>query len=274
MARTYSLAYLTAAPLAAPDAVSLAAKLGYGAVGLRALPSAPGGIFDPLIGDRALLRETRRRLVDTGVFVFDVEIIRLGADFSVGAVLPFLEVCAELGAKAVLVAGDDRDEARLTASYAAFCEAAAPFGVTGDLEFMAWTAVKDAKSALRIVTAAGQPNGGILVDTLHAGRSTTTLDDLAAIPGKFLHYAQICDATPGTHFTDAELIHTARQARLLPGEGSIDIAGMFSVLPANLPVSIELPNDATKDEIGVEEWARRGLETAKAVIAGVVPRRG
>ncbi|MCA0422430.1 MAG: sugar phosphate isomerase/epimerase [Proteobacteria bacterium] len=273
MTRTYSLAYLTAAPLAAPEAISLAARLGYGAVGLRALPSAPGGIFDPLIDDKRLLRETKRRLADTGITVFDVEIIRLGADFSAKAVLPFLEVCGELNAKAVLVAGDDPDEARLTASFAAFCEAATPFGVTGDLEFMAWTAVKDAKSALRIVTAAGQPNGGILVDTLHAGRSTTTLDDLLAIPASRLHYAQICDATPGTHFTDAELIHTARQERLLPGEGTIDITGMFAALPATLPVSIELPNDGAKDKLGVEEWARRGLETAKAVIAGVIARR-
>ncbi len=43
MSRVYSLAYLTSAPLPPPEAISLAAQLGYGAVGLRALPAAPGG---------------------------------------------------------------------------------------------------------------------------------------------------------------------------------------------------------------------------------------
>lgn len=273
MSRVYSLAYLTAAPLASPEAVSLAAKLGYGAVGLRALPAAPGGSFDPLIEDKALVRETLRRLKDTGISVFDVEIIRIGADFRADAFKPFLEVCGELSARAVLVAGDDTDEARLTANFAAFCAAAAPYGITADLEFMAWTAVKDAKSALRIVTAANQPNGGILVDSLHTGRSTTTLDDLMAIPTSRLNYAQICDATPGTHFTDAELIHTARCERLLPGDGTIDLRGIFAALPATLPISIELPHDIQKALLGVEEWSRRGIVNAKAVIAGVTARR-
>lgn len=265
--RAYSMAYLTSYPLPAPDAIRLAARLGYDAIGLRALPAVPGGAADPLIADRALLRETRAALKECALSVFDVEIIRLGADFSVETVKPFLEVCGELNARAVLVAGDDADEARLTASFAAFAAAAAPYGLSADLEFMAWTAVKDAKSALRIVTNAGEDNGGVLVDSLHAGRSTTSLADLAAIPRGRLNYAQICDATPGTHFTDAELIHTARSERLLPGAGSIDLAGIFAALPRDLPISIELPHEAAKAELGIEEWARRGLTAAKAVMA-------
>ena len=267
MPRTFSLAYLTAAPLPPPDAVSLAAKLGYGAVGLRAMPAAPGGTFDPLIEDKALVRETVRRMTDTGVSVFDVEIVRLAPDFDIERFRPFLALCGELSAKAVLVAGDDPDEARLTASFAAFCQAAAPYGVTADLEFMAWTKVPDAKTALRIVTAAGEQNGGVLVDSLHVGRSTTTMDDLRAIPSSMLNYAQICDATPGTHFTDQELIHTARCARLLPGEGTIDLVGMFEALPRDLPVSVEIPHDIRKPQLGVEEWSRQALAAARAVLA-------
>ena len=267
MPRTFSLAYLTAAPLSPPDAVSLATRLGYGAVGLRAMPAAPGGAFDPLIESKELVRETVRAMADTGVSVFDVEIVRLAPDFDIERFRPFLALCGELSAKAILVAADDPDEARLTANFATFCQAAAPYGVSADLEFMAWTAVKDAKSAHRIVKAAGQPNGGILVDSLHVGRSTTTIDDLRAIPRSMLNYAQICDATPGTHFTDAELIHTARCARLLPGEGTIDLVGMFDALPRDLPVSIEIPHDIRKPQLGVEEWSRQALAAARAVLA-------
>lgn len=261
-----SLAFLTTVPLTPPEAVRLAAELGYDAVGLRALPAAPGGDASPLIEDTALLNGTRRAIAD-GVPVFDVEIIRLGAAFSVEAVKPFLEVCGALGARAVLVAGDDPDEGRLTASFAAFCEAAAPYGLTGDLEFMPWTQVPDASSALRIVTAANQPNGRVLVDALHAGRSRTTLADIAAIPAARLSYAQICDAPAEVPSTTEGLIHTARQARLLPGEGGIDLVGIFSQLPAELPVSVEVPHLERMSQLGVREWARQALAAARTSLA-------
>ncbi|MDE2364392.1 MAG: sugar phosphate isomerase/epimerase [Hyphomicrobiales bacterium] len=268
MSRIFSLAYLTAAPLSPPDVVALAAELGYGAVGLRALPAAPGGDFDPLLADKALVRETIARIRDTGVGVFDVEIVRLAADFAVKRFEPFLELCGELGAKAVLVAGDDPDEARLTASFAAFCDAAAPYGLSADLEFMPWTAVADARAALRIVERAARPNGGVLVDALHAGRSATTTADIAAIPRNYLHYAQICDAPVPTPRTNEELIFTARCARLLPGEGGIDLAGIFAALPADLPVSIEVPNDERKPAAGVKAWSRDALAAARAALGG------
>ncbi|CAN7293705.1 sugar phosphate isomerase/epimerase family protein [Bosea sp. LjRoot237] len=263
----FSLAYLTSVPLEPPEAISIAAELGYDAVGLRALPAAPGGEFSRLIEDAALLAETKRRIADTGVSVFDVEIVRLGADFAVETVLPFLETSGELGARAILVAGDDPDEARLTASFAAFCEAAAPFRLTGDLEFMPWTKVPDARAALRIVTHAAQPNGRVLVDALHAGRSTTTLADIAAIPAGLLSYAQICDAPAEIPTTDAELIHTARCARLLPGEGGVDLVGIFTQLPAALPISVEVPHLERCAALGQREWARQALAAAKALLA-------
>ncbi|CAN7172307.1 sugar phosphate isomerase/epimerase [Bosea sp. LjRoot9] len=267
MMPTLSLAYLTSIPLAPPDAVSLAAELGYDAVGLRALPAAPGGDFSRLIEEPALLAETKRRIADTGVSVFDVEIVRLAADFKAAAFQPFLDLCGELGARAILVAGDDPDEARLTASFASFCAAAAPYGLTGDLEFMPWTKVPDARTALRIVTKAGEANGRVLVDALHAGRSATTLADIAAIPAERLSYAQICDAPGAIPKTDEGLIHTARCARSLPGEGGIDLVGIFSQLPRELPVSVEVPHLERMAALGHREWARQALEATKAILA-------
>lgn len=264
---TFSLAYLTCAQLSPPDAVSLAAELGYGAVGLRALPVAPGAAFSPLIQDRALLGETIARIKATGIPVFDVEIVRLGPDFHAETVRPFLETCETLGAKAVLVAGDDPDESRLSASFAAFCEAAAPHGLTGDLEFMPWTKVPDARTALRIARAAGQPNARILVDSLHVARSATTREDLAGLPRAMLGYVQICDAPSAIPTTDEGLIHTARQARMIPGEGGIDLVDMFAQLPPDLPVSVEIPNREGIAHVGVRTWAARALAESRAVIA-------
>ena len=262
-----SMAYLTCQTLTPPDAVGMAAELGYDAVGIRILPSAPGGDYARMIGDRQLLAETRNRIADTGVSVFDVEIARLAADFTVDAFRPFLDVCGELGARAVLVAGDDPDEARLTASFAAFCEAAKDYGITGNLEFMPWTNVRNAKAAMRIVENAGSDNGRILIDALHAARSDTSLADLAAIPESRLCYAQICDAPAEIPTTDEGLIHTARCARLLPGDGGIDLVSMFSRIPYDLPDSIEIPKDEGVARLGAREWARQALERSKAVLA-------
>jgi sugar phosphate isomerase/epimerase len=256
MPRVHSLAYLSSHRCTPPEAVRIAAANGYQFVGLRLWPNAPGAPQQFLIDRPEVLRETQTVMADTGVGIFDVEIIRIGGTFDPHTWDALYDACAALKAKAILVAGDDPDELRLTANYARLCEVMAPYGLTADLEFMPWTAVKDAKSALRIVQNAGTPaNAGILVDALHVGRSTTTLDDIRAIPRGLLHYAQICDAVAGTHFSTEQMIHTARCERLLPGDGTIDIAGLFDALPVDLPVSVEVVNFEREKNADPAQWA-------------------
>lgn len=272
MSPHYSLAHLTVLGLAPADVVRVAARTGYQCAGIRLLPASPGGLAYRLMDDPAALRETLAAIADTGIGVFDLEIIRVGEDFEQNDYLAFFEVGQRLGAKAVLVAGDDPDEPRLTANFAALCEAAAPFGLSCDLEFMPWTKVPDAPTALRVVAGADQPNGGVLVDGLHFGRSASTVADIAAIPRQWLHYAQICDGPAGTAPVEA-LIHTARCERLLPGEGGIDLIGLFAALPGDLPVSVELPSESRAPPLGPAEWARRTLAAAKATVAATATRR-
>jgi sugar phosphate isomerase/epimerase len=255
--RTYSLAYLTANASTVPQAIGIAAELGYAYVGLRVQPNGPGAPYQTLIGDAAVLRETQAVMRDTGVGVYDLEIIRIGEHFNVADHAALMDIGQTLGAKAVLVAADDTHESRL----------ADPFGLTGDLEFMPWTAVKDAKAAMRVIDLAGRPsNAGVLVDALHFGRSTTSFADIAAIPRELLHYAQMCDATTGLNFTHEQLIHTARQERLLPGEGNIDLQGLFATLPQDLPVSVEIVNLERSQPIGDLAWAKLSLEASKQVL--------
>lgn len=268
MKRSYSLAYLTAHTCTPPQALQLAAELGYAEVGLRLQPNAPDAPQQYLIGLPEVLRETQAVQRDTGVGVFDLEIIRIGEAFDLEFYRALFEAGAALHAKAMLVAGDDTHEPRLADNYARLCEALAPYGITADLEFMPWTAVPDAKAALRVVQAAGMPaNAGILVDALHFGRSHTTLDDIRAIPRQLLHYAQMCDAVAGTHFSTEAMIHTARCERLLPGEGSIDVQGLFSVLPTDIPVSVEVVNFERSAALGASAWAARCLEASRRILA-------
>jgi sugar phosphate isomerase/epimerase len=271
MSRTYSLAYLTSHRCTPPEAIRIAAALGYAHVGLRLWPNAPGAPQQHLLGRPEVLRETLAAQRDTGVTAFDLEIIRIGEQFDPHTWDALYDAGAALGAKAILVAGDDTREARLSESYARLCEAMAPFGMTADLEFMPWTAVPDAKAALRVVQSAGTPaNAGILVDALHFGRSHTLLSDIRVIPRALLHYAQICDAEAGTHFTTEQMIHSARCERLLPGEGSIDLHGLFGALPVELPVSVEVVHLQREKLVSPTQWAAACLAASRVCLEGEV----
>ena len=178
-----------------------------------------------------------------------------------------LEAGAALGAGALLVIGEDPDPQRLAQSYARLCELALPLGLTVDLEFLPWTAVRDANGALTVLTAAGRPrNAGVLVDALHMARSTSTLADIKALPRECLHYAQICDGPGSGSFTQAEIIHMARFERLLPGEGGIDLRGLFGALPTELPLSIEIPHHIRLPQLGAVEWASQALAASRALL--------
>lgn len=264
MSRAYSLAYLTAHRCTPAEAVVMAAELGYGFVGLRLWPNAPGAPQQHLIGRPESMKDTLAAVRETGVGVFDLEIIRIGEQFDPHAWDALYDAGAALGARAILVAGDDPDEGRLAASYAHLCEVMAPYGLTADLEFMPWTAVPHARAALRVVRNAGSPsNAGILIDALHVGRSATTLDDLRSLPRELLHYAQICDALAGTHFSTEQLIHTARCERLLPGEGSIDLRGLMAALPADLPISVEIVHLEREKQTDARQWAGQCLAASR-----------
>lgn len=266
MNHRYSLAQLMAMPYSPPQMLQLAAACGLQDAGIRLAPAAPGGLAYPLMTDAAMLRETLAVQRDTGMRVFDLEVARILPDFSLEQFDSFFAVGQQLAAKHILVAGDDPDEARLTANYARFCEAAAKHGLTADLEFMPWTAVNNLATAKRIVQAAQQPNAGVLVDALHFARSGSRLEELDDMPRAWFNYAQICDgAVPGP-LDFAGMIHDARCERLLPGEGGIPLKALFDRLPADIVVSVEVPSDSRAPQVGFEAWAKQALAAARLLL--------
>ena len=267
--RIYSLAQLIALPYTPSQMVQLAADTGCGACGIRLLPASPGGTHHPLPPGSPQLRETKARIDATGVRVLDLEIIRIAPGFDVKAYDAFFEVGAALNARHILVAGDDADVARMTANFAALCDAAAPYGLTCDLEPMPWCPVASVPDATRIVEGADRPNGAVLVDALHFFRSASTLDDVRSLPRSRLNYAQMCDGKVPGPTTHEGLIHDARCERLLPGEGGFDLRALFAALPADLPVSIEIVSDSRAPQMGYEAWARACVDATRRVLEGV-----
>ena len=189
----FSLAALTVLELAPPALVETAAACGYDHVGIRLLPAVPDGIAYPLMDDAAGLKQTLARLDATGITVADLEVVAFRPETEIAAFPAFFETGARLGAKHILVAAYDPDLDRFTDRFATFCEAAAPYGLTADLEFMPWTHVPDLATANRIVAQIGQPNAGVLVDALHFDRSNSLIGDLNGVPAERLHYWQLCD---------------------------------------------------------------------------------
>ena len=77
MRHEYSLAHLTVLSLTPPQLVEVAARTGYEYVGVRITRVTPAEVLYDLARDRALMRETKARLSDTGIAVLDVELFRM-----------------------------------------------------------------------------------------------------------------------------------------------------------------------------------------------------
>ncbi|AQA05685.1 AP endonuclease [Mycobacterium sp. MS1601] len=240
--RSLSLAPLTVLELGPDELVDVAAAAGFDAVGLRLIRATPEEPLRPSIGRTPLVRDIKLRLDDSGLRLIDIEVLRLRPDTHVrddyGA---FLETGAFLGAEQVLVTGNDPDHARTAERFAELAELAADYGMAPNLEPMPWTEVKNLQEAVSIVARAGHDNVGLLVDAIHWDRALNTPAQLSALPRNWIRYAQICDAVAERPTTVEEMIYQGRVARLLPGQGSIDLVSMLRALPADIPISVEAP---------------------------------
>ncbi|WP_249976228.1 sugar phosphate isomerase/epimerase family protein [Vreelandella olivaria] len=267
----FSLAALTVLELSPPDMVETAARAGYDYVGLRPVPATPEEVSYPLLSDTTLLKETCRRIQDTGIKVADIEILRLKPqthvvnDFS-----RFMEVGAELGASDILVAGNDDNHERLIENFAALCELARPFGLYPHLEFMPWTGVKNLNEARHIVgevRQAGHDNACLLVDAFHLDRSRSRLEDLAKVPSEWMRYVQLCDVPGPIPDSMDEILREARSERRFPGDGHADLRGLLKAIPPHVPLSLEIPTDALRQQgVSALERAQMALDNARALL--------
>jgi sugar phosphate isomerase/epimerase len=149
-----SLAHLTVIDAHPLQLIDAAAAGGFDAVGLRIVAPTASDSIVPVVGDDELIRQILRRLDDTGLSILDVEAVWLTPDTSVPNLVPALETAARLGARYVLVVGNDPEPARVTAILARLAEAARPFGIKLMLEFIPYCATSTFQEAQRLIAAA------------------------------------------------------------------------------------------------------------------------
>ena len=264
MKHDYSLAHLTVLSLAPPQVVDVAARAGYRYASLRMTRVTPAEPLYDLARDRAMMQETRARLADTGIEVLDVELFRMDPKLEAEDFAAELDATAELGAKNIIAQLPDPDRARAAARFARLCDLAQPLGIFVSLEFPHWTETGTLAEAARIVRTVNRPNAAILVDMLHMARSGSSCDELGKLPREWFRFAHVCDAEKQVPPTMDGIIRTARDERLFPGEGTIDIHGILACLPDDIPYSLEIPRVMLTKAIGPEEVARLALVVAKA----------
>jgi sugar phosphate isomerase/epimerase len=274
------IGHLTMLDVAPPAWVTLAAEAGFDAVGIRVAPVVPAEVPWPMGIGSPMLAETRRRLADTGVTVLDVEIVRLAPDSDPAAYEALFEVGALLGASFVNVMGDDPDLMRIRDNFHLLAEKARPYGLRPVIEPMTYLRVRNLEDAVFVAAGSG---GGVTIDPLHLRRFGATPDELRSIDSRLLLYYQLCDAPlagpsgparshqlPGGQSMDfGDARYESRSARLLPGEGELPLAEIVAAMPADIPVSVEAPNVALRDEIGALAFARR----ARAGVARLLSMR-
>ena len=261
----FSLAYLTVLGTAPEAQVEIAAEAGYDHVGLRLVPVVDGEPEFPFFSDPTLVRRLVRRLNATGLTVLDVEVIRLGPEDHPRDYGGFLDIAREIGARHLTVHLPDPDRERATDRFAELCEMAGTLGMDADLEFLPWTATPDLVAAAAIVTGAGQSNGGVLVDALHFFRSNSTVLQVQDLPTDVFGLMQLCDAPRDAPTSEAELIHAARTGRSVPGGGELALRSLVEALP-QVPYSLEVPNVAMCQELGVQEFVRHVLESSRRFV--------
>jgi sugar phosphate isomerase/epimerase len=266
--RQISLAHLTVLDTTPPELVTVAAAAGFRTIGIRLTATPSVGIppYD-ILHDGPLLRETERRLADTGVSVLDTEFLRFEPEQPVGIPDGFLEVSARLGARNVLVMSAEPDETRTVERFSELCDRAAQYGLHVNLEFAIYTGVRTLAHAARVVARSRRPNAFVLIDALHWSRSGGMPAHIAGVDPSRFRYAQICDASsamPGPGDTPA-LIREARTGRLLPGEGVLPLAELVAALPEGLPLAIEAPCEATA-HLPALERAKRAHRALSALL--------
>lgn len=262
--RGVGLAHFTVLEVPPLELVSLAARIGYAAVGLRLYPAFPGAPFYEAKPGTAASRNLRRRIHDEGVGVYDIEFVTMGPDFDPAELEPILHAAAELGARRLSVCGDDPDRSRLAARLAKLCDGAAQYDMAIDVEWMAWRAVATLQDTLALVQAADRSNCGLLIDALHLNRTGGGAADVAALSPDLVRSVQLCDAPAHRPTTQETMIQEARSGRLPPGEGALPLLDLLSAAPSGAVLSVEVPMAAGSPP---EDRAARIFTATRSLLA-------
>ncbi len=247
------------------ETIVAAAAGGFKSVGIRITGRRVPDPYTQVINNPSMIREIRHRLDDTGLRLSNVSAYHFYPDLRLSDFVPVIEATAELGARVIVASCYDPDEVRYVEMLADRCQAAAKFGIGLALEFIPYSEARTIDDAYRLVKRAGQPNAGILIDSLHLYRSGSSPMTIKRIEPERICFAQLCDADSDIPGTVEGLRAEAISGRLYPGEGSLPLYQMLDALPGDIEIECEVPN-AAHAHLSLSERARRAGDAIRSFL--------
>jgi sugar phosphate isomerase/epimerase len=174
----------------------------------------------------------------------------------------------------VIGPGDDRFSVpQLAETLAGVCDRGAERGFTIALEVSPWKGNVDLATAVHLLELTGRDNAGLVIDSWHMFRGATPAQQLHAVPDAMITAVQISDAP---RVAQPDLVAETMGARLLPGDGDIDLPAFLQALdrqPGELAVTVEVLNDELRAR-GPEEAARRTAAATREVLGRAAATSG
>ncbi len=245
-------------------------------------------LFEPdLIASTSSPAEVRKRCEELGLAIvlyqpfrdldstdskqFERNLARLDRKFDVMAELgvDLILVCSNASADAVA----DIDELATQLSTAG--ELAERRGMRIAYEALAWGRTVDLwQRSWDAVRRADHPAVGLCLDSFHILSRSSTMSELADVPGEKIFFLQLADAP----HKDMDVLQWSRHYRLFPGEGTFDlVAFTAAVLDTGYrgPLSLEVFNDVFRQSSPVRTAidAVRSLGALEAGLDDALPRQ-
>ena len=205
------------------DVLDAAASAGFTSMGVDLASIAASGF-------ETHLDELGRAFRDRGMRCSDVVVVVVADDPK--ATLQSAQRCAraagELDAPTcVLAVRDEVEWPLLVATCRESATMAAGVGARLAVEFLPYSPIATMEQAMDLCEAIGWDRAGLLLDSLHVARTGTGLDAIRALNRSQIQLVQLSDAPSAR---PADLVDESRNARLLPGEGGLDLGSFVQAV--------------------------------------------
>ena len=244
--------------------VNLVADLGCNCIS-TGLSGMPGYASFSLREDKALRREMLAAMREREVSISLGEgcIVRPGHD--IRDMASDLDIFAQLGAERINTVSMDPDLQRSLDQFGVLAQMSAARGMQSSIELCPVLTINNLSSAVAAVRHVAHKDFGLLLDTMHLGRSGATAAEIAALDPSIIGYVQLCDAPAKP--TNPNYMDEATFDRMVPGEGELPLRDYLSALPAGVVVSLEVPSRTlAKAGLSVRERLQRCVKAARALL--------
>jgi sugar phosphate isomerase/epimerase len=132
------------------------------------------------------------------------------------------------------------------------------------VEAFPWSAIPDVSTAIDLLRRSGSASAGLMVDVWHFFNGGADPDDLADLPAGGIAAVQLNDG-PRVH---EDFLGHARAARMLPGEGDLDVVGLVGAVLATGftgPWCVEATTPELR-ALPLDERARRAAGAAERIL--------